>query len=151
VSGGTATVPAGNASVRGAPADGAGETDSVGALLAGGADGTVAGLGGVAAVTVLEAAGTEAVAGAATGLAIGAAAGLATGAAGAAGVTGASGVSAGALAGSLTENADVASATAVFVRRNNTRVAADHADAILDPLLREPPRVFMLHNSFFVA
>jgi len=150
VSGGTATVPAGNASVRGAPDDGAGETDSVGALLAGGADGTVAGLGGVAAVTVLEAAGTEAVAGAATGLAIGAAAGLAMGAA-AAGVTGASGVSAGALAGSLTENADVASATAVFVRRNNTRVAADHADAILDPLLREPPRVFMLHNSFFVA
>jgi hypothetical protein len=48
-------------------------------------------------------------------------------------------------------DAEVASAKAALFRVNNVRQAAEQADAIFRPFLREPPRVFMLHNPFFVA
>jgi hypothetical protein len=67
------------------------------------------------------------------------------------GGTGASRAPDGALAGSVMENAGVASAKAALFRVNNVRQAAVQADAIFRPFLREPPRVFMLHNPFFVA
>ena len=80
-----------------------------------------------------------------------AAAGLAAGAGGAFAGTGPSSTPAGALAGSAMDDADVASANAALVRVNNARLAAAHTDAIFHPVLRKPPRVFMLHNPFFVA
>jgi hypothetical protein len=67
------------------------------------------------------------------------------------GGTGASRAPDGALAGSVMADAEVASAKAALFRVNNVRQAAEQADAIFRPFLREPPRVFMLHNPFFVA
>jgi hypothetical protein len=134
------------------PDEATGAVGPVGTLAAGGADGTVVGPDGIAAVAGIEvAAGTAAADGLATGLAAGAIAGLAAEAAGTLGKAGVSGAPVGALAGSEIDDADVASANAAFVRRNNARMAAAHADAIFHPLLREPPRAFMLHNPFFVA
>jgi len=67
------------------------------------------------------------------------------------GGTGASSAPDGALGGSAIADAEVASATAALFKVNNVRQAAVQADAIFRPFLREPPRVFMLHNPFFVA
>jgi hypothetical protein len=134
--------------------------------VAGGTDGTLLAEGGVAAAGADDETGLEAElaaglfiepAGGAAEAAPGAveaaagAAGFAAGAAGAIAGTGTSGAPAGALAGSAMGDADVASANAALVRVSNARLAAAHADAIFHPVLREPPRVFMLHNPFFVA
>jgi len=118
-------------------------------VLTGAAEGALlAADGETGAATGAEAVGDPIAAGAAAGLVAGAVTGFA---AGTVAGTGASSTPVGALAGSLIEDAGVASANAAFVRMSNVRLAAAHAGAIFHPLLREPPRVFMLHNPFFVA